>query len=93
MICYFFYQIVLVQSKSYTIDETSAERLFGGGRTYLPLVTKGPVIGLEFAGKNCVSICREALSQLISTKYQNLPRKHWKISFSNLNPISFYRFY
>ncbi|CAF0969963.1 unnamed protein product [Rotaria sordida] len=66
-------EIVLVQSKSYKIDETSAERMFGGNRTYTPLVTKGPVIGLEFAGENCISICQQCLNNLLATKYQNLP--------------------
>jgi len=66
-------QVVLVQTKSYTIDETSAERLFGNGRMYNSLVTKGPVIGLEFAGKNCVTICQQSLNNLLTTKYQNLP--------------------
>jgi len=66
-------EVVLVQTKSYTIDETSAERLFGNGRMYNSLVTKGPVIGLEFAGKNCVTICQQNLNHLLTTKYQNLP--------------------
>ncbi|CAF4577039.1 unnamed protein product, partial [Rotaria sp. Silwood2] len=66
-------EIVLVQTKSYKIDETSAERMFGGNRTYIPLVTKGPVIGLEFAGENCISICQQSLHNLLTTKYQNLP--------------------
>jgi len=72
---FLFHQIVLVQSKSYTIDETSAERLFGNGRIYNSLVAKGPVIGLEFAGINCVTICQQTLNNLLQTKYQNLPRK------------------
>jgi len=39
------------------------------------LVSKGPVIGLEMAGTNCVSVCKESLQDLLMTKYQNLPRK------------------
>ncbi len=66
---------MLVQSKCYTIDETSAERLFGTNRSYITLVGKGPVIGLEFAGTNCVSICQESLQKVLIAKYQNLPRK------------------
>jgi len=66
-------EIVLVQSKSYTIDETSSERLFGNNKIYNSLVTKGPVIGLEFAGTNCVTICQQGLNNLLTTKYQNLP--------------------
>ncbi len=82
MFFYFFInQIILVQSKSYTIDETSAERLFGNDRIYYSLVGKGPVIGLEFAGTNCVSICQQALKNLLATKYQNLSRKISKIIF------------
>ncbi|CAF3820129.1 unnamed protein product [Adineta steineri] len=66
-------EIVLVQSKSYTIDETNLERLFGNDRKYNSLAEKGPVIGLEFAGTNCVSMCQAALQNLLTTKYQNLP--------------------
>jgi protein XRP2 len=66
-------EVVLVQTKSYTVDETSAERLFGNNRSYNSLVTKGPVIGLEFAGTNCVAICRQALTQLLTAKYPTLP--------------------
>ena len=49
----------------------SAERLFSGNKTYNSLVNKGPVLGLEFAGTNCVQL----LNNLIKSKYQNLPRK------------------
>lgn len=42
---------------------------------YNTLVTKGPVIGLEFAGANCVATCQKELNILLTTKYQNLPRK------------------
>ncbi len=33
------------------------------------------MIGLEFAGTNCVAICRQALTQLLTAKYPTLPRK------------------
>lgn len=42
---------------------------------YNALVTKGPVIGLEFAGTNCITVCQQNLQNLLTTKYQNLPRK------------------
>lgn len=48
--------------------------MFGGDRNYVVQVAKGPVIGLEFAGPNCVSICQQNLHTLITTKYQNIPR-------------------
>lgn len=66
-------EIILVQTKSYTIDESSADRLFGTNRSYITLVGKGPVIGLELAGTNSVQVTQQALSNLISTKYPNLP--------------------
>ena len=53
----------------------SAERLFSGNKTYTALVNKGPVLGLEFAGVNCIQTCQQALKTLISTKFMNLPRK------------------
>jgi hypothetical protein len=53
----------------------SAERLFSGNKTYNSLVTKGPVIGLEFAGTNCVQITQESLKNLITSKYANISRK------------------
>ncbi|CAF0953293.1 unnamed protein product [Adineta ricciae] len=65
--------IVLVQTKSYSINEMSAERLFSGNKTYTTLVNKGPVLGLEFAGVNCIQTCQQALKTLISTKFMNLP--------------------
>lgn len=67
-------EIVLVQTKYYSIDETSAERLFSGSKAFNSLVTKGPVIGLEFAGTNCIQTCQQSLNNLITSKYQNLPR-------------------
>ncbi|CAF1631832.1 unnamed protein product, partial [Adineta ricciae] len=65
--------IELVQTKSYRIDDTSVERLFGGDRKYNALVASGPVIGLEFIGANCVSVCQQALRNLLTAKYPNLP--------------------
>ncbi len=53
----------------------SVERLFSGNKTYNSLVTKGPVIGLEFAGINCVELCQQLVKNLITTKYPNLPCK------------------
>lgn len=53
----------------------SVERLFSGNKSYNSLATKGPVIGLEFAGNNCVELCQQLLTNLITTKYPNLPRK------------------
>ncbi|CAM4935329.1 unnamed protein product [Rotaria socialis] len=64
--------IVLVQTKSYSISEMSASRLFSGNAKYNSLVTKGPVIGLEFAGATCVEPCQQLLNKLIQSKYQNL---------------------
>ncbi|CAF1110038.1 unnamed protein product [Rotaria magnacalcarata] len=64
--------IVLVQTKSYSINEMSASRLFSGNAKYNSLVTKGPVIGLEFAGTNCVEPCQQLVKKLIQSKYQNL---------------------
>lgn len=52
----------------------SAERLFSGNKTYNSLVTKGPVLGLEFSGTNCVQVCQQTLNNLIQTKYRNIPR-------------------
>ncbi|CAF2858597.1 unnamed protein product [Rotaria sp. Silwood2] len=66
-------QLVLVQTKCYLINEMSASRLFSGNSAYNSLVTKGPVIGLEFAGTNCVQICQQLLNDFIKLKYQNLP--------------------
>ncbi|CAF4633078.1 unnamed protein product [Rotaria sp. Silwood1] len=65
-------EIVLVQTKYFLINEMSASRLFSGNTTYNSLVTKGPVIGLEFAGTNCIQICQQLLNNLIKLKYQNL---------------------
>lgn len=66
------FEIVLVQSKSYLIDEMSTEGIFGSDRKYISLVAKGPVIGLEFAGTNCVSVCQQSLNTLVTTIYPNL---------------------
>ena len=88
MIDFDLHQVVLVQTKSYTIDETSAERLFGNNRSYNSLVTKGPVIGLEFAGTNCVEICRQALTELLAAKYPTLPRR--RIPALILHPSFFF---
>ncbi len=65
--------------------------MFGNGRIYNSLVAKGPVIGLEFAGINCVTICQQTLNNLLQTKYQNLPRKisKKKIIFSYLKKFFF----
>ena len=70
-----FIQLVLVQTKYYSINEMSAERLFSGNKTYNSLVTKGPVLGLEFSGTNCVQVCQQTLNNLIQTKYPNIPRR------------------
>ena len=53
----------------------SVERLFSGNKTYHSLAAKGPILGLEFAGNNCVQICQELLKQLVTTKYPNIPCK------------------
>jgi hypothetical protein len=53
----------------------SAERLFSGNKTYSSLVTKGSVLGLEFAGTNCVQVCQQSLNNLIQSKYPNIPRE------------------
>lgn len=53
----------------------SASGLFSGNAKFNSLVTKGPVIGLEFAGTNCVDKCQQSLNNLIQSKYQNLPCK------------------
>jgi hypothetical protein len=66
---------VLVQSKAYVINEMSAERMFGGIRTYQALIGKGPIIGLEFAGENCVGYCQQSLQNLIRSTYANIPRQ------------------
>ncbi|CAM4874041.1 unnamed protein product [Rotaria socialis] len=66
-------EVVLVQTKSYKMDEMSVEGMFGTNRSYVTLVAKGPVIGLEFAGNNSISICQQNLHALLTTKYQNLP--------------------
>jgi hypothetical protein len=68
-------QIVLVQTKYYSINETSVERLFSGNKTYNSLAAKGPIIGLEFAGNNSVQLCQQLLNNLLTTKYQNLTRR------------------
>lgn len=64
--------IVLVQSKSYVVDENSAERLFNGSKNYTSQVNKGPALGLEFAGMNAVQLCQQSLHNLITSKYSNL---------------------
>jgi protein XRP2 len=66
-------EIVLVQTKYYSINETSVERLFSDNRMYNTLAAKGPIIGLEFAGNNSVQLCQQLLNNLLTTKYQNLP--------------------
>ncbi|CAF3836229.1 unnamed protein product [Adineta steineri] len=66
-------ELVLVQTKCYSVNDMSAERLFSGNKNYNSLVTKGPVIGLEFAGTNCIETCQEILKNLVASKYQNLP--------------------
>jgi protein XRP2 len=66
-------ELVLVQTKSYSINDMSVERLFSGNKTYNTLASKGPVIGLEFAGNNSVQLCQQLLNNLITTKYPNLP--------------------
>jgi hypothetical protein len=53
----------------------SVERLFSGNKTYNSLASKGPIIGLEFAGNNCVQLCQQSLNNLIKSKYPNSPRK------------------
>ena len=72
---FFFSQIVLVQSKSYAVDENSAERLFSGSKNYTSQVNKGPALGLEFAGMNAVQLCQQSLHNLITSKYSNLSRQ------------------
>lgn len=71
----FVVQIVLVQSKSYVIDENSAERLFTGSKNYTSQVNKGPALGLEFAGMNAVQLSQQSLHNLITSKYPTLSRK------------------
>ncbi|CAF0961872.1 unnamed protein product [Didymodactylos carnosus] len=56
--------IILVQSKCYTINELSADRIFGN-RLANVLVTKGPVIGLELAGSGSVVICQQSINNLL----------------------------
>ena len=53
----------------------SAERMFGGIRTYQALIGKGPIIGLEFAGENCVGCCQQCLQTLTRSTYANIPRQ------------------
>ena len=53
----------------------TAGELFSGNTSYNALVMKGPVIGLEFAGTNCIQICRQSLDNLVTSKYQNLSCK------------------
>lgn len=81
-----------MQTKSYTVDESSAERLFGTNRSYVTLVGKGPVIGLELAGANCINVTQQALSNLISTKYPNLPRKIILNTLRSIGKLLFWYF-
>lgn len=68
-------KIVLVQTKSYVIDPTSAERLLTDSQRFRPWIDKGPILGLECAGDNCVNICRQTLQNLLESTYSDVPRK------------------
>jgi len=65
--------IVLVQTKSYVIDPTSAERLLTDSQRFRPWIDKGPILGLECAGDNCVNICRQTLQNLLESTYSDVP--------------------
>ena len=55
--------------------------MFGSDKTYVSLVAKGPVIGLEFAGTNCITVCQQILNHLLTTTYQNTPRQSSRVVF------------
>ena len=56
---FFFSQIVLVQSKSYVVDENSAERLFSGSKNYTSQVKQ--------RSSTRIRICRNERSSIVST--------------------------
>ena len=59
--------MLLVQTKKYNFSELSAENVFGS-KAYNQHLMKGPIIGLEFNGKQCIAKCYETLSpQYIGT--------------------------
>lgn len=65
--------INFVQSKLYQIDESSAERLFNGNKSYNALIRQGPILGLEFVGDNAVQLCQQTVHNLVTTKFSSIP--------------------
>ncbi len=65
MIIYFVLKadISLVNTKKFNLSELSAENVFGD-KYYCKLTQQGQLIGLEFNGVNCISVCHAVVQQM-----------------------------
>ncbi|GFS32440.1 protein XRP2 [Nephila pilipes] len=57
---------ILLRTKEILLEEEASERIFGTN-AYNKVVKRGPVIGLEYNGKDCISMCLETAKNIATS--------------------------
>ncbi|CAK8686444.1 unnamed protein product [Clavelina lepadiformis] len=63
-------KVDLIQTKEVTLSPDEASRIFADSPSMWKSTQRGPVIGLEFNGDDCVKVCHDVIAKLSSEDQQ-----------------------